>query len=341
MAGVAVFTLATVVSGGIVGYGAATFAAEYEGRILPEAVVAGVDVGGMTTAEAVGAVNEVLAPELDRTIEVRWGERVWETTPAELGASSDAEEAVEEALSAAANPTLLEYARMRWFGERRSFERDVTVTHAPDGARAFVDAIATETNQAPVDAAINASTGWVELVAGRDGLVVDTAATGEALYDAVVDGAERVELATHTVHPDVGVEDFDQVLLLRQLEHKLYLYQDGEITHSWNVAVGTGDHPTPVGEYTVTLKRYMPTWINPSPNGWGAGMPARIGPGVNNPLGMRAINWDAPAIRFHGTANVNSIGTDASKGCVRLTNSDVVQLYDLVREGAKIVSLRA
>lgn len=327
-------------TGGVVGYGTATYATDFDGRILPSSVVAGVELAGLTASEALAAVEEALAPELDRMVSVTWGNRRWPTTPAQLGATSDAEQAVAEALDASANPTWVQLARMRWLGEQVAFERDVTITYSADDAQEFVDTIAGAINLDPVDATLDYSTGWVQLTAERDGRVVDTAAGGDALHEAVVAGEETVALVTHPVTAEVTRATYDQVLLVRQREHKLYLYTDGEMTRSWDVAVGTGDHPTPVGQYTVTLRRHMPTWVNPSPTGWGANMPASIAPGVNNPLGVRAINWDAPAIRFHGTANVNSIGTDASKGCVRLTNADVVELYDLVRVGAAIVSVR-
>ncbi|HVM15453.1 MAG TPA: L,D-transpeptidase/peptidoglycan binding protein [Egibacteraceae bacterium] len=338
---VGLLLLATLAAGGIVGYGVATYAADYDGRILPTSVVAGVDVSGMTAEEALAAVQAVIAPDLERTVSVRWNEETWSTTPGDLGATSDVEEAVGEAVATSAHPRWVDYARMRWLDEELSFTRDVTVTHPEEGARAFVDAIATEVNLAPRDATLDYSTGWVEIVDGADGRNLDTDAGAAALYEAVTTGLDEVEVDAHPVAPAVTADSFDQVLLVRQHEHKVYLYQNGSITHSWNVAVGTGDHPTPVGRYRVTAKRNMPTWTNPSPTGWGASMPATIPPGVNNPLGVRAINWDAPAIRFHGTANVDSIGTDASKGCVRLTNDDVVQLYDLVREGATIISVRA
>lgn len=333
--------LAGVVVGSVVGYGTATHAEHFDGRILPSAVVAGVEVGGLTGEQALAAVEEAIAPQLERPVTVTWQDRSWSTSPAALGSTSDAEQAVAAAVDASANPSVLEHARMRWLGEQLEFTADVTVTHSPQGARAYVDAIAEEVNLSPVDAALDYSSGWVEVSQGRDGRVLDTATGGDALSEALVTGQDAVELVAHPVAPSVTPEDFDQILLVRQIEHKLYLYRDGEITHSWDVAVGTGDHPTPVGQYTVTARRHMPTWVNPSPTGWGADLPASIGPGVDNPLGVRAINWDAPAIRFHGTANLDSIGTDASKGCVRLTNDDVVELYDLVREGATIVSVRA
>ncbi|MDQ3932820.1 MAG: L,D-transpeptidase, partial [Actinomycetota bacterium] len=108
---------------------------------------------------------------------------------------------------------------------------------------------------------------------------------------------------------------------------------------SYVVATGTGNYPTPTGVFRVSAKRPNPVWINPDPSGWGRDLPARIEPGPNNPLGLRALNWSASGIRFHGTANVNSLGRDASHGCVRLSNPEIVDLYELVGVGATIISV--
>ncbi len=67
-------------------------------------------------------------------------------------------------------------------------------------------------------------------------------------------------------------------------------------------------------------------------------MPESIPPGPGNPLGLRAINWSAPAIRFHGTSATYSLGFNAPHGCVRMANSDVIELYDLIEVGTPIVS---
>ncbi|MGH2729382.1 MAG: L,D-transpeptidase family protein, partial [Actinomycetota bacterium] len=94
----------------------------------------------------------------------------------------------------------------------------------------------------------------------------------------------------------------------------------------------------PEGIWEITEKRYLPTWVNPDPEGWGKDMPASIPPGPGNPLGLRALNWSAPAIRFHGTSATYSLGYNASHGCVRMSNDDVIALYDMVDVGTPIVS---
>jgi lipoprotein-anchoring transpeptidase ErfK/SrfK len=219
----------------------------------------------------------------------------------------------------------------------------VAVRHTDAEARAWLAEIAGEVDRDPRDAVLDTSSGWVEVVRGQYGVRSDVEATLAGVM-AALDGDEEdavVELATEEVAPAVTSADFAQVLLVRHDDHRLYLYQDGEIARSWPVALGAAasGYPTPKGVYEVTLKRRSPTWVNPDPNGWGSDMPAEIPPGPGNPLGERAINWSVGAIRFHGTADESSIGTDASKGCVRLTNPDVIELFDLVDEGATIVSL--
>lgn len=333
--------LALVVSlvGAGIAYGTHAYAAEHDGRMLPGVTVAGVDLSGMTPEQAVAALEEVTAAELDRTVTLRWEGHQWTTTPRELGATTDAEGVVTDALQASQAPTLAALARMRWLGESVEFRRDVAVTYSPEGVRAFVDEVAAELHVPARDAELTIVGDSFEVVPEQPGQVLDTDAATAALLSALETGGHQVDLTVHPVSGQTTTDDFHQVLLLRQSLHTLDLYQDGQLIRTFNVAVGTSGHRTPTGIYEVTLKRHMPTWVNPSPNGWGAGMPARIGPGVNNPLGVRALNWSAPAIRFHGTAKVNSIGRDASKGCVRLTNTDVVELYDLVNVGAKIVSI--
>lgn len=321
-------------------YGTHAYAGEYDGRILPGVTVAGVDLAGLTPQEAVAAVQEAAAPDLDRAITLEWEGQRWRTTPRELGATTNAEQVVAAALEASRSVNLGTLARMRWFGESLTLDQDLSVTHVDERVRAFVDEIAAELHVPARDAAVSVTGERFEIVPEETGQALDTDAAAAALRDALEGGGDEVDLVVHPIEAAKTATDFSQVLLLRQSEHVLELYQDGHLTHSWNVAVGTSGYRTPTGVYEVTLKRHMPTWVNPSPNGWGASMPRRIGPGVNNPLGVRALNWSAPgAIRFHGTANVNSIGRDASKGCVRLTNDDVVELYDLVDVGTTIVSI--
>ncbi len=73
---------------------------------------------------------------------------------------------------------------------------------------------------------------------------------------------------------------------------------------------------------------------------WSEGMP---GGRSDNPLGARALyiyqNGHDTQIRFHGTIEPYSIGRRASSGCFRMFNQDVIDLYERVADGAKVVVL--
>ncbi len=318
------------------------FARAYSGRILPGTVISGIDVGGMTEQQALEAVQAVVEPQLDRTITLVHADRTWQTTPRKLGATSDAAVALDGAAVLSEGVGWRDWFRMRWMGTGPGFRRNVAVAHeeqATRAARALADQIAAELSRPVRDASI-ATSGELEFRPEQVGLAVAAEATSQDLLAALADGRDVVTVRSLEVWPRVSAAAFGKVLLLRQDEHRLYLYQHGRRTHDWLVATGTGGYPTPTGQFEVAEKRLMPTWVNPDPTGWGKGMPAQIGPGPDNPLGVRALNWSRTrGIRFHGTSNTASLGQDASHGCVRLSNDDVIQLYDLVDVGTKIVSL--
>jgi lipoprotein-anchoring transpeptidase ErfK/SrfK len=61
--------------------------------------------------------------------------------------------------------------------------------------------------------------------------------------------------------------------------------------------------------------------------------------GADNPLGARALYLGASEYRIHGSNEQETIGTAVSSGCIRMTNRDVVDLYNRVKVGTKVVVL--
>jgi len=101
------------------------------------------------------------------------------------------------------------------------------------------------------------------------------------------------------------------------------------------------------GIVKVGRKQEWPTWTPPAemvardPDAakWKNGMPG----GPDNPLGPRAMylyegNKDS-IYRIHGTTQPWSIGLNISSGCIRMNNEDVIDLYDRVEVGAKVIVL--
>ena len=94
------------------------------------------------------------------------------------------------------------------------------------------------------------------------------------------------------------------------------------------------------GVETISRRTEWPDWIPP------AEMVARqpylprwVGGGPGNPLGARALYLGNTAYRIHGTNDPRSIGKHVSSGCIRLRNEDIIDLYDRVGVGTKVVVL--
>ncbi len=91
------------------------------------------------------------------------------------------------------------------------------------------------------------------------------------------------------------------------------------------------------GEKTISRKAEWPDWTPPAemvvrrPD-----LPAHMDGGIANPLGARALYLGSSLYRIHGTNEPDTIGTNVSSGCIRLTNDDVVDLYGRVRVGTRV-----
>ncbi|MBI3999446.1 MAG: L,D-transpeptidase family protein [Candidatus Omnitrophica bacterium] len=105
-------------------------------------------------------------------------------------------------------------------------------------------------------------------------------------------------------------------------ENKLILYSDKELLKTYRVATGREGHRTPIGSFTVVNKLTNPTWYK-------AG--AVVPPGSpDNILGTRWLGFSLESYGIHGTTLPETIGTDASEGCVRMLNQDVEELYAVI-----------
>ena len=95
------------------------------------------------------------------------------------------------------------------------------------------------------------------------------------------------------------------------------------------------------GVKTITRKAEWPGWTPPPqmlkrrPD-----LPRHMEGGPNNPLGARAMYLGGSLYRIHGSNEPETIGQAVSSGCIRMTNDDVVDLYNRVRVGTRVVVQR-
>jgi len=112
----------------------------------------------------------------------------------------------------------------------------------------------------------------------------------------------------------------------------LTLYLDGVYVKEYSVGTGKQDG-TPEGEFIIERMVRNPDWYPPEGGVVKFGSP-------EHEIGTRWMGFkEKPGLRsygIHGTNDPATIGKESTRGCVRLRNEDVEELYDLVREGTPV-----
>jgi len=126
-------------------------------------------------------------------------------------------------------------------------------------------------------------------------------------------------------------------IIVRASERRLYLI----LGDGWAMKYGIGvarDGFEWSGEFQVSMKRQWPDWTPPpemlqrQPD-----LPKHKEGGPDNPLGARALYLGDTLYRIHGSNEPETIGQAVSSGCIRMANEDVIDLYNRVRVGTKVI----
>jgi len=110
-------------------------------------------------------------------------------------------------------------------------------------------------------------------------------------------------------------------LVIDKSQNTLSLKRGDETIKTYLVSTGA-NNCTPVGTFKIVNKLVNPTWFKA-----GAIIPAES---PDNILGPRWMGFDLKGYGIHGTAEPDKLGQQVSKGCVRMRNDELIELYDLV-----------
>jgi lipoprotein-anchoring transpeptidase ErfK/SrfK len=124
--------------------------------------------------------------------------------------------------------------------------------------------------------------------------------------------------------------------------HYLYYVQDGGKAIRYGITVGE-EAMAWSGIAKVGNMTEWPAW-HPTPGEISRlGVPTFVPPGPDNPMGSRALylysGGKDTLFRIHGTNQPEYIGASISSGCIRMTNEDVIDLYNRVKMGTVVVVL--
>lgn len=116
-------------------------------------------------------------------------------------------------------------------------------------------------------------------------------------------------------------------IVVDKSQNTLILKTEEEIIKTYIVSTGT-NNSTPVGNFKIINKLPEPTWFKA-----GVVIP---GDSPNNILGSRWLGFDLSGYGIHGTVDPQSLGKQVTQGCVRMSNSEVEELYTIVPTGTEV-----
>lgn len=126
-------------------------------------------------------------------------------------------------------------------------------------------------------------------------------------------------------------------VVINTRERMLYLVQENGRAIRYGIGVGRPGFAW-AGSHTITNMREWPDWRPPAemlrrqPH-----LPRYMRGGPDNPLGARAMYLGSTLYRIHGSNEPWTIGHAVSSGCIRMRNQDVIDLYQRVRVGTRVV----
>ena len=295
-------------------------AADPEPVAVAGVTIGGIDVAGLTKAQAVAKVNTAYTSGLVR---IHAGAKLFKLPVKRMKVSLPT-------LSAAADAAVL-----------RTTPGDVLVgvTYNRPAMLAAVASIAKSTAKK----AVNAHWGWKGrapvAIAEKAGTALDRADLRITLVAALRHPAAREITAKLTkVRASLSRAKLPPAITISRAGHKLHLYRfvKGKTTlwRRFGVAVGQSSFPTPKGLFRIIQMQRNPWWIPPS-SSWAKGAKP-IPPGPGNPLGTRWMGISSPAVGIHGTPDAASIGYSASHGCIRMRIPDAEWVFNHVKVGSPV-----
>ena len=300
--------------------------------VLPAGtLIAGVDVGNLGPRGAAAKLKATLEPTYERRISVRAGGRKTSVKPGDAGQFIRYQAMVDRAyaLFEGGQTTGIKVPLMRTI-------RSGQLTKA-------VNAVNAKWYRAPRNATYRYGITRVSIRGARYGRGLDKRKLRKALVAEMRrPNAERVIKARFVrIRPAVTVKVLKRragtFVSVDRGSKIVRLFKRLRVVRSYRVAVGAAGYETPRGLHRVLSKQRNPAWHAPN-RPWAGDLAGQTIPAGDprNPLKAAFIALGG-GVGFHGTANLSSIGTAASHGCIRMRVPDVLSLYRNVPVGTPVL----
>jgi lipoprotein-anchoring transpeptidase ErfK/SrfK len=315
--------------------------ASRENRIASGMRIGGVDVGDMSATQARARLQRELVGPLERTIVVRSTDRRFRLTAREAKVQVNAAELIQQAVAASRKGSFLSRAWRDVTGGKVDREVAPRIEYSKKAVQRLVDRVRVTVSRPAEDADVKISTTRVDVKASKTGRTIDARALRRQVAAALVDARadRRLRAPLNHVRPKVTTAElaakYPSIITVDRNSHRLRLFKNLKLKKTYPIAVGQAGLETPAGQYTIQSMAENPSWHVPQ-SAWAGDLAGKvIPPGPENPIKARWMGIYAGA-GIHGTDAVNSIGTNASHGCISMRIPDVEELYEQVKVGTPV-----
>lgn len=311
-------------------------------NVIAEGITAaGVDLGGLTVAEARAALdNRVLRP-LSRPLTVRYREHGVLLSARAAGVRVDVEETVAAALEKSRTGNFLTRSWRDLNGDGVEARIPLRITYSAGVVSTIVSNLEKSLYVKPREARMKTSATGIGLFRSRNGREVLTRQLERRIASHLVrPGSDRVvRIPIRVLKPKVTTAElrskYSRFIGISRSRFELRFFVDLKLTKVYRISVGQIGYDTPAGLYHVRNKAVNPSWFVPN-KPWAGKLAGKvIPPGPDNPIKARWMGiYNGAGI--HGTDAVDSIGRRASHGCIRMLVPDVTELYERVPVGTPV-----
>ncbi|MBU0710030.1 MAG: L,D-transpeptidase family protein, partial [Candidatus Omnitrophica bacterium] len=154
-------------------------------------------------------------------------------------------------------------------------------------------------------------------IAAKFNTTVELIKKSNNIKDDIIMPGKKIKVSTATFN-----------LIIDKSQNTLMLKTGEEIIKTYIVSTGK-DNSTPTGTFIIINKLLNPTWFKSG---------AVIASGSpDNILGTRWMGFDLAGYGIHGTTEPEKLGQQVTAGCVRMSNSEVEELYSILPKGTEVL----
>lgn len=335
---VALVVILLAVAGGVYAYDGARPA-----HLAPGITIAGLDVGGLTVGEAKARLEDRWARRFKRPIVVHHAKQSWRLRAREAGIRTDLAEVVSRAMVRSEKGGAIDRTLRRLQGGNVDAHFEPSVTHSAPAVSRLVARVRRGVERPSTSARVTITPAGITTKPSRRGLRVKASALRKVIDSALASptASRRFVARTRKLRPEVTEADLIKrnsvVLIADRSTFQLKVFKRLELARTYPIAVGQAGNDTPGGEYIIANKAVNPAWSVPNSD-WAGDLAGKLIPGgvPENPIKARWLGI-VDGVGIHGTSDRGSIGFNASHGCLRMLEEDVIELYPQVPVGAKIL----